>query len=299
MKSTLVVLLLVTSSCAPQPGDKCSEPRVGVCLNSTTWLLCSPSTSRWQQFACPGSSGCRSDPNGTFCDFVGAQPGARCPTPADGILTSDTAVAGEPPGVGYCRSNTEFLQCSATSGQFEVRACSSCTTAASGNATCQLQAGCTAENCRVMSEACRVDFQGAPSGLVTATCLGPNRPVMPIDYSKYCVDACNARPGRGAAASCFARNADRCRNGAAGQVIAECTPVETGEPEASCAAQCNAEQTDCDTICSGGRACDTCLRMGGACAAVCTSTSRQVCLDCGSSCGLSWLACVNRCPRAP
>lgn len=169
------------------------------------------------------------------------------------------------------------------------------------------QAGCNVENCRAMLDACRVEFSGSLSGLALVTCVsGSDRPTGPVDLSKYCVDACNARPGRGELASCIAGRADACRAARDAGLASEpafdsCLTAspEIRPPVKSCDNTCLADRDACDTKCGGGRACDNCLRAGGSCASVCTSTNYAACLDCGAKCSLDYLACNDRCPREP
>ena len=169
--------------------------------------------------------------------------------------------------------------------------------------SCSLpQPGCTRENCKAMVEACRVEFLGAPAEI--AECTGFDKPTTPVDWDKYCVDACNAHAGNGDIADCIARRADACRD--AGFVnleaaYATCLPTTSQGPEAACEAKCATDRTACDTRCSGGKPCDDCLRRGGGatCASVCTDAGYQTCLDCSGRCGVDYVHCADGCPRAP
>lgn len=167
------------------------------------------------------------------------------------------------------------------------------------------QPGCTIENCDAMISACRVEFQGLPDSIPECTGIdSPGRSIIP-ELNEYCVEACNARPGRGALASCIASKAEACRGARdAGTTIdAVISPCFEGlpsdVPQRACDDMCRAEQKTCDTKCSGGDACDNCLRAGGgqSCASMCSSAGWKACLDCSAQCGLGYLACSDRCPR--
>lgn len=167
----------------------------------------------------------------------------------------------------------------------------------------QQQAGCTAENCKLIVGACRVEFQGGPTQF--AACYF-NKPTQPADTTKYCVDACNAHLGNGNVASCLAANADTCRDGGfAGfaKVIDLCADKTARGPETACDDKCLATQASCDAKCSGGKACDTCLRAGGSCGDVCVKYEGDggfdQCLDCSAKCGLQYVHCADACPRIP
>lgn len=165
------------------------------------------------------------------------------------------------------------------------------------------QPGCTAENCRLMVEACRVEFNGGPADL--ATCTGFDRPPGKVDFSSYCVDACNAHAGSGAVASCLASKADACRDAGSNftqldQLLSSCAGQGGQAPDKACDDRCVAERRTCDDACSGGRPCDSCLRAGGPdCASVCTDAGWKACLDCSGRCGVKYVACRDGCPRAP
>ena len=164
----------------------------------------------------------------------------------------------------------------------------------------QPQPGCTAENCRLLTQACRVEFVGGPAAL--AICTGFDRPPGPVDYTPYCVNACNAHPGNGQLASCIAAKADACRDAGirTDLVIAPCLDQMGKSREKACDDRCLAEQKTCDDACSGGRPCDNCIRSGGSnCASVCTDAGYKACLDCSGQCGLQYIACSDRCPFAP
>lgn len=166
----------------------------------------------------------------------------------------------------------------------------------------QSQPGCTAENCQLMVSACRVEFQGGPADL--AICVGFDRPPSPPDFTRYCVDACNAQPGNGALAACIASRADACRDGGVTPELAiqPCLDQQppTKEPDPTCADGCTAKRRTCDDACSGGKPCDSCLRAGRSdCASFCTDAGYQSCLDCSAQCGLQFIACSNACPRVP
>lgn len=166
------------------------------------------------------------------------------------------------------------------------------------------QPGCTIENCGAMIEACRIEFSGGPESL--AECTGfdrPERSILP-EIHGYCVEACNARPGRGELASCVAGKANECNAAradggftAVDAVVQSCFDQNAKGPQRSCDDTCRAQQKECDTKCSGGDACDQCLRAGRSCAAVCTDAGWKPCLDCSAKCGLDSLACSDRCPR--
>lgn len=165
------------------------------------------------------------------------------------------------------------------------------------------QAGCSIENCQAMVEACRVEFQGGPAAL--AICTGFDRPPGPVDWSPYCVDACNAHAGNGKVAACVAGKADECRGARdAGktldQVIAPCLESTDKAALKSCDDTCTAERKACDDACSGGKPCDSCLRAGRSdCASLCTDAGYSACLDCSSQCGLKYVDGSDRCPREP
>ena len=168
------------------------------------------------------------------------------------------------------------------------------------------QPGCTTENCQTMVEACRVEFTGGPASL--AECTGFDRPGRSIapELNEYCVQSCNALPGRGEIISCIAAKADECRAAradggftAVDAVVQSCFNAKPSkDPQPSCDDTCRTQQKDCDTRCSGGKPCDLCLRSGRSCANVCTDAGWKPCLDCSSNCGLDYLACSDRCPRA-
>lgn len=81
-------------------------------------------------------------------------------------------------------------------------------------------------------------------------------------------------------------------------VVQSCVDPNPSGPEQSCDDTCRAQQKVCDTKCSGGDACDQCLRAGRNCAGVCPDAGWKPCLDCSAKCGLDYLACGDRCPRA-
>jgi hypothetical protein len=165
----------------------------------------------------------------------------------------------------------------------------------------QPQPGCSVENCRLMIEACRVEFAGSPADL--AICTGFDRPTSPVDYSSYCVDACNAHSGNGELATCVASKADACRGARdAGltfsQVYDSCLDKTAKAPNKACEDACYAKQRTCNDPCSGGKPCDTCLRAGRSdCAMYCTDAGYKACLDCSGQCGLQFVACTDQCPR--
>ena len=168
------------------------------------------------------------------------------------------------------------------------------------------QPGCTLENCRLMIDACRVEFSGGPDSI--AECTGIDRPPRPIapELHQYCVDACNASAGRGELASCIASKADACRVARDAGIFTDMAYASClnqspgGMPVASCAETCRTEQKACDTRCSGGDACDQCLRQGGPnCASRCSDAGWKACLDCSAQCGLDSIACSDRCPHEP
>jgi len=69
-------------------------------------------------------------------------------------------------------------------------------------------------------------------------------------------------------------------------------------PQRSCADTCWAENERCDVKCSGGRACDMCIRAGMPDCADCPkNTTRQACYDCSTPCMVDYLRCLDRCPR--
>jgi hypothetical protein len=167
------------------------------------------------------------------------------------------------------------------------------------------QPGCTMENCKLMIEACRVEFSGSPAAVPECLWPGSGRPSGPIDFSRWCVDACNANKNGGTLASCIAGRADACRGARdAGmtfeQAIAPCLDsTSVSLPEKACDDKCRADQDACDTKCSGGRPCDNCLRAGMSCGDVCSDAGWEACLDCSSRCGVDYVGCSDRCPRAP
>ena len=161
------------------------------------------------------------------------------------------------------------------------------------------QPGCTYDNCKLLIDACRVEFAGGPDQV--AECTGYDRPPMPPDWAKYCVDACNAHEGNGALASCIAGKAGECIDGGfrgIDAVIKSCESMTPPPgPQKSCDDQCRATQKQCDTKCSGGDPCDQCLRAGQNCNGLCTDAGWQACLDCSAKCGLDYVACSDHCPR--
>lgn len=166
----------------------------------------------------------------------------------------------------------------------------------------QPQPGCTAENCKLMVSGCRVEFIGGPQDI--AAC-GFDRPASPPDFTKYCVDACNAHQGNGQLATCIAGKADACRDGGFNRfaaVIQPCLDAAMGTkgPVKSCDDTCSADRRTCDDKCSGGKACDSCLRAGrNDCAMHCSDAGFVACLDCSGQCGLKYVACADHCPREP
>lgn len=166
----------------------------------------------------------------------------------------------------------------------------------------QQQAGCTAENCKLIVFACRVEFQGGPTQYAECSF---NKPTEPVDNIRYCVDACNAHLGNGNFASCLAANAETCRDGGLAGIsraIDLCSDKTGKGSQKTCDDACLAAQATCDEKCSGGRPCDRCLRSGGSCGSVCVTYAGDggfnQCLDCSAKCGLQYVQCSDSCPRA-
>jgi hypothetical protein len=159
------------------------------------------------------------------------------------------------------------------------------------------QPGCTAENIRVMADACRVSFDG-----VSPYCLATNHVEAGMDYTPWALPVCNAHAGNGALAECIAGKADACRGARdAGttpeQVISPCLDSSAKGPEKSCDDACTATRTTCDDKCTGGKACNSCVRMGGPCADVCPDAGFKTCADCSLQCALQYIACSDHCPQ--
>jgi hypothetical protein len=166
--------------------------------------------------------------------------------------------------------------------------CTSCTCSHS-------QPGCTAENCQAMLD-CAVEFSAEPASL----CLVTNKVPVGFDSSSYCVHACNETPNGGTLAQCFADNVATCRDGGFmrfAMVQNICFPPVDGgiTGTTTCEDECYSTRTTCDDKCTGGKACDTCLR-GGATSCPCPDAGLTACLDCSTPCGDQYESCVQHCP---
>jgi hypothetical protein len=159
------------------------------------------------------------------------------------------------------------------------------------------QPGCSLENCRVMADACRVEFSG-----VTSYCYTNNTVPPGTDFAQWCVQACNARPANGQLAQCVADHAGACRAALDGgqqpeQVISSCLDTTAKGPQKACDDQCMTTRLACDVACSGGRPCDNCRRAGQDCTGLCPDAGFSTCADCSIQCALRYFDCSDACPR--
>ena len=154
-------------------------------------------------------------------------------------------------------------------------------------------AGCTADNCRRMVSACRVELIGGPS----AACWSVTPVPDGFDWSSYCVDSC-VQQGAGPLVQCLADGAERCRDAGNEAVVADCAGTGSGGFDfgTACEMQCASQQKQCDVACVGGQRCADCWRTGDSCAG-CADAGFAVCTDCSAGCGRDYVDCARRCGR--
>jgi hypothetical protein len=118
MRGFPLLFLAVLASCGvPSVGDRCTSG-TAACDSSSAMLWCQSGT--FVRVGCPGPKGCDLLPsNQIFCDFRGSKEAEGCPV---GLVGFNGAA------IGVCGSSTSFLSCGQSSGVWEARRCSSCTT---------------------------------------------------------------------------------------------------------------------------------------------------------------------------
>lgn len=108
--------------CTPKEGTACTSAEGNFC-DGTKFLSCE--ANAWKSFECVGPKKCAAESlfsSNIVCDFTGAAAGSGCPAVFDNK-------------VGFCSTAMQFRIC--RGGSFQQFACSSCTTDASGTATCR------------------------------------------------------------------------------------------------------------------------------------------------------------------
>jgi hypothetical protein len=153
------------------------------------------------------------------------------------------------------------------------------------------QAGCTAAACDALA-ACRIQFNAEPSFQCANAGVRPTG----FSYTPYCVQACNAQRGAGPIAQCIADHGGACTDGGFADVLSLCDTGDAGPSVTSdCFKQCSSTRQACDDKCTGGTACDTCVRSGGQ-NCPCPDSGYVACFDCSAACGLKLASCLNGCP---
>jgi hypothetical protein len=111
---------------------------------------------------------------------------------------------------------------------------------------------------------------------------------------EYCVEACNGMQS-GKLVECIAKSADACE--ANSSFFPDCQS-DAEFPEQSCDEKCVSKKDECDTRCSGGKPCQSCLSSGQTdCSAQCPAPNMLSCVDCSQDCLPAYFACADACPR--
>jgi len=158
------------------------------------------------------------------------------------------------------------------------------------------QPGCTPENCKSMVQDCLSSFDD-----YSLLCFTNPANVTTLDDSPYCVESCNAAPGRGELAQCIADHSAQCvaaRDAGAGFDVSGVCPWTQANPQRNCDDTCKAQLATCDDACTGGTACRDCRFDGGSdCSGLCPSATTKDCADCSAKCHLAYDKCSVGCPR--